>query len=126
MILTETQIRNYLSAAGFSGSDLNNAVRICFCESGYNTNAHNTSGEDSRGLMQINVNAHPVYAPLDLFDPEMNCMIAYEIFKDANFSFRDWSCAYILGILKKNDNLDPKIFVYVAIAIMAGMVLYYS
>ncbi len=126
MILTATQVRSFLEAAGFTGNDLNNAVRICYCESGYNTKAHNTSGEDSRGLMQINVSAHPVYKPLDLFDPEMNSMIAFEIYKDAGYTFRDWSCAYILGILKKNTPVNDGIIIMAAIAIIGSIVLYYS
>lgn len=41
-------------------------------------NAHNTSGEDSRGLFQINVapGAHPQWANVNLFDPETNIKYA--------------------------------------------------
>lgn len=45
-------------------------------ESGLDPNSHNTSGEDSRGLFQINLNAHPEYATYDLFDPVVNATIA--------------------------------------------------
>jgi hypothetical protein len=45
-------------------------------ESGLNPFAWNNSGEDSRGLYQINVRANPKYADVNLFDPVTNATIA--------------------------------------------------
>ena len=126
MIITRGLAKSYLEYAGFRGSDLNNAVDICGCESSFNTTAHNTSGEDSRGLMQINVNAHPGYRSLDLFDPSVNCAVAYELFVQRGRTFKDWTCAYILGIEKKNLKIDDEIIFIAGLAIMAGIVLYYA
>lgn len=87
MILSESDVRYYLSLSGFKGSDLTTAVKICYCESGFNTDAWNkTSIEDSRGLMQVNVIAHPEYSSLDLFDPRINTNIAYRIFRSEGFN----------------------------------------
>ena len=101
MILSEQQVKQYLYNAGFRGSHLNAGVQIAFCESSFNPYAHNTSGEDSRGLMQINVypNANPQYANLNLFDPGINTKVAFEIYKNAGYTFKDWSCAKSLKLV---------------------------
>lgn len=49
---------------------------ICMKESRGNPKAWNRAGEDSRGLFQINLHAHPEYADLNLFDPRVNAEIA--------------------------------------------------
>jgi hypothetical protein len=122
MILTETQARNYLYDAGFKGTDLNKAVQIAFCESSFNTEAHNTKGEDSRGLMQINIHANPVYSSLDLFDPQINSMVAFVIYQDAGNIFKDWTCATKLGFNEKKNEL----IIFSGLAIVAAIVLYLS
>lgn len=45
-------------------------------ESGWNIDSNATSGEDSRGVFQINSAVHPQYDGLDLFDPVVNAAIA--------------------------------------------------
>jgi len=92
MILTREEVRYYLYYAGFRGLDLDYATDICFCESSFNTNAHNqNSREDSRGLMQINILANPQYQNLNLFDPGINTSVAFEMYQ--NYGFSPWSCA---------------------------------
>jgi len=49
-------------------------------ESGGNPESHNPNGEDSRGLFQINLYAHPQWSHLNLYDPEVNARIAAENF----------------------------------------------
>lgn len=117
MILNSTQVTNYLYNAGFRGVNLQAAIKICNCESGFNTNAHNTSGEDSRGLMQINVDAHPYYSHLDLFDPQINCNIAYELFVKRNKTFKDWSCARILKLENPSNIIFGTSLVFIGIAL---------
>lgn len=119
MILTNSQVAMYLYNAGFKGIALQSALKICACESGFNTNAHNTSGEDSRGLMQINVNAHPEYSNLNLFDPQVNCNCAYEIFTQSGKTFRAWTCARQL-------NLENPYFIYGTALAFLGIALYIS
>ncbi len=120
MILTKSEVRSYLSNAGFKGTDLNKAVLIAECESSFNTNAHNRNFEDSRGLMQINLDAHPEFSNLDLFDPVINTQIAFELYTKSNNSFKDWTCAHTLGLI------NPQIPLYLAFAIGIGIVLYYA
>lgn len=82
------------AGAGFSGSALPIAVAIALAESGGNPNAHclNCLGvrEDSRGLWQINVNAHPEYAGANLYDPSTNGAAAYAV-SSGGSNFRPWS-----------------------------------
>lgn len=121
MYITETEVRSYLIGAGFEGVHLNQAVNIAMCESSFNTNAHNTTGEDSRGLMQINVQAHPEYLPIDLFDPALNTRVAYEIYQAAGNTFRDWTCARTLGYYKRPGDVLP----ILGVAFLFGIVLYF-
>ena len=65
----------------------------------FDTNAHDTSGEDSKGLWQINLNAHPEFLSWNLYDPQSNAFAAYQIYLKAGNSFRDWTCATKLGLL---------------------------
>lgn len=54
---------------------------IMLMESGGNPGSRaNTSKEDSRGLFQINVKAHPQWKNTDLYDPVTNAKIAAENF----------------------------------------------
>ena len=99
MTLSLGQIIPLLQQAGFSGDALNYAVKIMGCESGYNPDAHNVSGEDSRGLMQINLNAHPEFSNLNLYDPLTNLKAAYQIFVKAGYNFKDWTCAKNLNLI---------------------------
>lgn len=124
MLLNENQVKAICYNAGFRGTALNYAVEIARCESSFNTNAHNTSGEDSRGLFQINVSpgANPQYSNLDLFNPAVNAAVAYQIFKNNENSFRRWTCAVNLGLQypeKLNNTVAVLLF-----ATMAGIVLY--
>ena len=117
MILNSTQVSNYLYKAGFKGIDLQAAVKIAACESSFNTYAHNTNGEDSRGLMQINVDAHPQYSSLNLFDPQVNCNIAYKIYLESGKNFKAWSCAKILKLENPSKIIFGTGIVFIGIAL---------
>lgn len=89
-----------LRGAGWPESELGNALGVISLESGGNPNAHNTSGEDSRGLFQINVGpgAHTQWAGLNLYDPAINASRARELYTWAG-NWRDWwNAAGILGL----------------------------
>ena len=80
--------------------EIDNAVNVAYLESGFNTGAWNQSGEDSRGLWQINVasGAHPELQPANLFDPNLNAYHAHRIWLVAGW--RAWlNSARQLGIL---------------------------
>lgn len=81
--------------------EVDNAVDVAQLESGWNTAARNTDGEDSRGLWQINVapNAHPQLAEWNLFDPQVNAYFAGRIWSTSGW--RAWyNSAVKLGLIK--------------------------
>lgn len=68
--------------AGFRDQALSTIVAIQLAESGGNTDAHNTTGEDSRGISQINVapGAHAgQFDPASLFNPIYNALAAFTV-----------------------------------------------
>lgn len=81
--------------AGFNGRGLVTAIAVALAESNGNPSAHNTNGEDSRGLWQINVAAHPQYASYNLYDPLTNAQVAYAI-SSGGTSWTAWS-TYLNG-----------------------------
>jgi Lysozyme like domain/NlpC/P60 family len=70
--------------AGFSPDQAVTMTAIAMAESGGNPGAHNSTGEDSRGLWQINLSPQangnaPWAQTLDLFDPVDNARAAWEV-----------------------------------------------
>jgi len=88
--MNASQIAGFARQAGFSDDDLTIAVAVALAESHGDVSAHNVKGEDSRGLWQISVNAHPEFSDWQLFDPQTNANAAYSVWSDAG-SFRPWS-----------------------------------
>jgi len=79
-IFTPSDIYVYARWAGFSRDQATTMTAIALAESGGNTSAHNSSGEDSRGLWQINLDAHGSWASsMDLFDPLQNARAAFRV-----------------------------------------------
>jgi len=94
-----SRVALYAHEAGWTGWRLIVAVAIAKGESGWNTSAHAlTSREDSRGLWQINVNAHPWGKNINLYNGEINGRAAYRVWREAGGSFHPWSvyihCTY--------------------------------
>lgn len=87
-----------LVASIWPASEVDNVLAVMQCESGGNRYAHNTAGEDSRGLMQINVGpgAHTQWASYNLFDPETNLRLAYQLWQSQGWA--PWTCARNLGL----------------------------
>lgn len=88
-ILTPLSVANYARGAGWGTTDATVAVAVALAESGGNTNAHATKGEDSRGLWQINVAAHPQLGSSNLYDPAVNAQAAFGIWKTSGWG--PWS-----------------------------------
>jgi hypothetical protein len=127
MKLPEALVRQAAYNAGFRGSHLDAAVMIAECESGFNPEAKclNCFGvsEDSRGLWQINLNAHPQYKNVNLFDPQINANAAYQVYLESNSSFRPWyNCANKLGYLNF-PNTNEKKSNYLALAVIAFLLV---
>lgn len=72
------EIYRYAREAGFSPDQATTMTAIALAESGGNIDANATVGEDSRGLWQINVQAHgEKYG--DLWDPANNARAAFAV-----------------------------------------------
>jgi cell wall-associated NlpC family hydrolase len=76
---TAEQIYAFAREAGFSPDRAATMTAIAMAESRGNGNAHNPVGENSKGLWQINQNAHPQFAGLNLFDPVQNARAAFQV-----------------------------------------------
>jgi hypothetical protein len=86
-----------LAAIYWPVDQVENAFRVTDCESGRWTGAWNYLREDSRGLLQLNVLAHPEMAVYNLFDPQINFYWAYQLWKSQGWF--PWTCAHRLGIV---------------------------
>jgi cell wall-associated NlpC family hydrolase len=77
---TARAIYGFARDAGFSPDQAVTMTAIALAESGGRSTAHNPNGEDSRGLWQINLDAHRSWAGgMDLYDPEQNARAAFQI-----------------------------------------------
>lgn len=77
------QIYGFARQAGFSPDEAATMTAIALAESSGNSRARNPVGEDSRGLWQINAQAHPGLASrLNLFDPLDNARAAFEVSRE--------------------------------------------
>jgi cell wall-associated NlpC family hydrolase len=93
-ILSPTEIYNIALGAGFTPDQAVTWTAIAMAESGGNTGAHNPSGEDSRGLWQINVAAGVRDNPWgDLYDPAANARAAYQISHNGT-DMRPWTTTH--------------------------------
>src|SRR5918911_4541357 len=95
--LTPLQIYEVLRQAGFPPNAAVNFTAIAMAESSGRTDARlNTSAEDSRGLWQINLHAHPNYRNADLYDPLTNARAAYDI-SGGGRNLYPWSTTHHVG-----------------------------
>ena len=107
--LTDKQLRNVLTAAGFKGSSLDTALAVARAESGGRPGALNptaATGDYSMGLFQINMigdlgkqrNAEYLKkykdigykGPQSLYDPAINAAIAFDISKGGTVWSNAW------------------------------------
>jgi|SRR5579884_159990 len=80
---------------GFPEHSIPIAVSVAKCESGLNPNSHCLNCvpgfiEDSRGLWQINVLAHPKYNTPTIYDPLKNAQAALDISSNGT-NWQPWS-----------------------------------
>lgn len=95
------EVQNAIRAY-FPQEEWENAAAISKCESGWNSRAWNQAGEDSRGLFQINVQAHPNAG--NMFDITENVAYASRLWRDQGW--RPWACASLLGIMQGTPSRD--------------------
>lgn len=89
-----------LAALYWPLSEIDNAVEVAWLESTWYTGAWNRTGEDSRGLWQVNVGAgaHPYLAGVNLWDPQVNAFYAHRIWSGSGWAAW-YNAAKILGLL---------------------------
>lgn len=97
-------IYRYARQAGFAPAQAVIATAVAMAESTGNIYAHCLNcvpgvTEDSRGLWQINVDAHPWATSGDLYDPAVNAAAAYQI-ANGGRNFTPWS-TYTNGAYKQ-------------------------
>ncbi len=91
---TADQIYVFARRAGFSPDQAATMTAVSLAESGGSSRAHNPTGEDSRGLWQINARAHPDLAQrYDLFDPAQNARAAFEVSRGGT-DISPWTVAH--------------------------------
>jgi cell wall-associated NlpC family hydrolase len=78
-VLSAREIYRYARMAGFSPDQSATMTAIALAESGGNSGAHNPHGENSQGLWQINVAAHPDLTGVNLYDPLENARAAFRV-----------------------------------------------
>lgn len=103
--LTDVQIAQAAVTAGVVGSmnAIATATAIAIAESGGDPQAHNpgsaTDHEDSYGLWQINILAHPNYNKARLYDPNYNAQAMYTI-SNGGTNWNPWG-TYTSGAYKQ-------------------------
>lgn len=112
--LSRSDITKLAISAGFNSKDADIASAIAIAESGGNPNAHKgpDAKDDSYGLWQINylgalrADRTKRYGPPEgLYDPAKNAKAAFDIYRRAGYTFRDWS-TFKNGDYKKHLNDD--------------------
>jgi hypothetical protein len=115
--LSDAALRDTLTAAGFSGSGLENAMKVARAESGGRPGALNpdsSTGDYSLGLFQVNMigslgtrrnekylkeyGKYGYTSPESLYDPAINARIAFDISKGGT----KWSDAWVNTSKKLN------------------------
>jgi cell wall-associated NlpC family hydrolase len=94
--LDAEEIYAYARAAGFSPDQAVTMTAIALAESGGETGAHNPHGEDSRGLWQINLEAHAGSSwaqGLDLYDPRDSAIAAWHV-SQQGADIRPWTVTH--------------------------------
>jgi len=95
-VLPVEEIYRYALLAGFSPDQAATMTAIALAESSGNTGANNTSGEDSRGLWQINAASHPEFNGQDLYDPLTNAKAAFSV-SNGGQDISPWTTAHGIG-----------------------------
>jgi len=98
-VISADEIYRVARLAGFTPDQAVTMTAMALAESGGNTMAHNTSGEDSRGLWQINAPQHPQLNGQDLFDPLTNARAAYDVSRQGG-DISPWTTSHGIGDAK--------------------------
>lgn len=98
-VYSAREIYRFALMAGFTPDQAVTMTAIALAESGGNSAAHNSAGEDSRGLWQINLAAHRGMAGRDMTDPLENARAAFEVSKGGR-DISPWTTTHGVGDAK--------------------------
>jgi soluble lytic murein transglycosylase-like protein len=124
-------IKRHALAYGHDSDMIKAIIRV---ESNFNPNAHNTTGEDSRGLGQINAPTARALGVIDLntlFDPETNILTICDLLSDLKRRYTDTSdiiAAYNAGRVRIsgksyiNEDYVQKVSAYMWLYKIAGVI----
>lgn len=89
---SDVALADMMRKAGFPEDQIGIGMAIARGESGWNAQARhsNSNGSIDQGIFQINSIHKARYAGMDIFDPQTNVNIAYQVWKDAGGSWRPW------------------------------------
>jgi len=89
---SDASIADMMRKAGFPEDQIGVGLGIVQAESNYKANAqhYNSNGSIDQGLFQINSIHKARYAGQDIYDPQTNVNIAYQVWKDAGGSWKPW------------------------------------
>lgn len=104
-MLPAVEIYRYALLAGFTPDQAVTMTAVALAESGGQTGANNTVGEDSRGLWQINAPQHPQFAGQDLFDPLTNARAAFDV-SGGGSDISPWTTTHGVGDARYLDFQD--------------------
>lgn len=110
--LDPVTVGRYAIGAGFSGTDVAQAIAVAFAESHWNTDAtnSNTNGSTDFGLWQINGSAHSWINGQNWRDPAVNAAAAYRVWSEAGRSWRPWTTTHptnVAGFAQYSAALAP-------------------
>lgn len=90
---TAEQIYAFAREAGFDPDQATTMTAIAMAESGGDSNAHATHGENSMGLWQVNMATHPEFASVNLYDPLQNAKAAFQV-SDGGRDVSPWTTTH--------------------------------
>lgn len=95
---SQAEVKGMLAQTGWPLNLIETMSAIVMGESSGYACAHNTSGENSVGLGQVNLNAHHQYTQEQMCDPIQNLTACYSIYRSQGF--RAWG-AYTNGSYRR-------------------------
>jgi cell wall-associated NlpC family hydrolase len=120
---SDAALADMMRKAGFPEDQIGIGMAIAKGESGWNPRAthNNSNGSIDQGIFQINSIHKARYAGQDIFDPQTNINVAYQVWKDAGGSWRPW-VVYQTGKYKQYVGAVPQTRLNAQPSVTGGMV----
>lgn len=120
---TNSALADMMRKAGFPEDQIGIGMAIAMGESSWNPNAthNNSNGSVDQGIFQINSIHKARYAGQNIFDPQTNVNIAYQVWKDAGGSWKPW-VVYQTGAYQKYMQAVPATRLVATPSVTGGIV----